>query len=244
VREGSYADLMAKRGRRSTPAQLSSAIKKVKPAVRPTPNSTLGSSSYEARKEESTEDEKRGGISFPVARQESAQSPKMFRAPESSKANGCAPSISTNPASSTETRPMNTSSYHTPSSQQSPLPARLSGKGPLPPPPLENSLSSQQSPLPTRLPRGPGTPEARSSRIAHLQKFVDRVLLRSEEHELGEGQLRTKGGHEKDAKEEEDAVTLTTIHQVRRSVLLIVWLFFADNLECNRLREGRTNSLR
>jgi hypothetical protein len=233
---------MAKRGRRSTPAQLSSAIKKVKPAVRPTPNSTLGSSSSEAQKGESTEDEKRGGFSFPVARQESAQSPKMFRAPESSKANGDAPSVCTNPTSKTEAKPMNTSPYHTPSSQQTPLPARLSGKGPLPPAPVENSLSSQQSPLPTRLPRGPGTPEARSSRVAHLQKFVDRVLLRSEEHELGEGQLRTKGGHEKDAKEEEDAVTLTTIHQVRLPVLPIVCLLFAEGMETGRLSKGNSVS--
>lgn len=240
MREGSYADLMAKRGRRSTPAQLSSAIKKVKPAVRPTPNSMLASSISEAQREDSTEDEKRGRFSFPVARQESAQSPKMFRAPESSKANRDAPSVSTNPASSIEARPMNASPYHTPSSQQSPLPARLSGKGPLHPLPLENNSSSQQSPLPTRLPRGPGTPEARSSRIAHLQKFVDRVLLRSEEHELGEGQLRTKGDYEKDAKEEEDAVTLTTIHQVRLPILLIVCLLFAEDPECSRLREGNS----
>ncbi|GAQ89294.1 putative DNA helicase UvrD/REP type [Klebsormidium nitens] len=187
AREGSYADLMAKRGRRSTPAQLSSALRSVPPVPRPNLCLTPGTTPSTApraesplrnpAKETSATGVESGGFSFAVTPCEDSRSPTLFKAPGASRPAEGSPAST--PVANPRTHPHPS---YAPSSQSGKTAKRI------------------------------GATEA--ARIARLQKFVDRVMLRSEEQELGEAGDLGAGPEEKDG-EEEEAVTLTTIHQAK-----------------------------
>lgn len=209
---------MAKRGRRSTPAQLSSALRSVPPVPRPNLCLTPGTSPSTAPRAESPLRKPAGdtsaigaefgGFSFAVTPCENTRSPTLFKAPGPSRLAEDGPAST--PVANPRAQPLPT---FTPSSQPGNFSKRV------------------------------GATEA--ARIARLQKFVDRVVLRSEEQELGEAGNDGAGpGGKEEEGEGEEAVTLTTIHQVRRELASVrtrllrvhTWWSFVRTVLCDAVR--------
>lgn len=220
TREGSYADLMAKRGRRMTPAQLSSTLRTAPPVPRPSLPLTPGTgSSNPLRAEPSASTPAAnsavdsGGFSFAVTPCENSRSPTLFKGPGPGKSSDYTPTAHPQP------EPLSPGLNQTPVGYSR---SHFQNPG-LSHTPVDKARAQPHIPAPSHTPSSQpgrstgrvGASEVRASRIAHLQKFVDRVLLRSEEQELGEAGNVGGGGEEREGDgEQEEAVTLTTIHQV------------------------------